>query len=111
MPAESVTVEQCATHCNDCKSVCEQTLAYCLDKGGKHVGSEHINLLLDCINICDTCASACDRKSANHMVTCKACAEICRKCADSCASFEGDKQMQRCAEACRTCADSCRSMT
>ncbi len=103
-------MKTCADDCTECRRVCEQTLAYCLEQGGDHAKPSHVQLLRDCIAMCEVCASACDRGSENCATICKSCAEICKACADDCASFSGDDQMQACAEACRKCAKSCEAV-
>ncbi|MCA1811658.1 MAG: four-helix bundle copper-binding protein [Halobacteriales archaeon] len=84
----------------ECHRVCAETLSYCLEKGGKHAEAAHIQLLLDCANICTTCGDACSRGGEAMQPLMKACAEVCNLCADSCEQFGNDKQMQRCADAC-----------
>jgi hypothetical protein len=106
----SKQMQECADRCNECARVVEQTLAYCLEQGGDHVRPEHVQLMRDCIEISRTCGILCDRDSDRHQAVARACAEICEACAKDCASFEGDKTMQRCAEVCRECAETCRSM-
>ena len=101
---------QCLQNCLDCFSVCNQTLQHCLEMGGKHVEKEHIQLLTDCVKICETSANFLSRNSENHTDICGVCAEICRACADSCSSLK-DKVMEKCAEVCNLCADSCEKMS
>lgn len=96
-------LRMCADHCRTTFNI------HCLERGGQHLAPDHVRLMEDCINICDTAAAFVARGSQNHAVVCAACAEICRACADSCAAID-DKVMQRCAEHCRECADACERM-
>ncbi|HWG90609.1 MAG TPA: four-helix bundle copper-binding protein [Candidatus Thermoplasmatota archaeon] len=100
----------CIEACTTCHQVCLETVQYCLQKGGEHASPEHLRLLLDCAEICETSANFMIRGSDHHGVTCGACAEVCVACAESCEALGDDEQMRRCAEACRTCADSCQEM-
>ena len=113
MSAKTVDPEElqaCIDHCLDCYQICAETVAYCLQKGGKHAEASHIRNLMDCAEICRTSAGFMIRGSSQHVVTCAACAEICRVCAQSCEKMTEDPQMKRCAELCRRCEDSCREM-
>jgi hypothetical protein len=103
-------MESCIQECLDCHRACVETLAYCLDKGGKHTDSDHLRLLMDCAEICQTSANFMLRGSDLHPMTCEVCAEICAECADSCDSFEDDARMQNCAATCRSCAEMCQTM-
>jgi hypothetical protein len=78
--------------------------------GGEHAEPEHIRLLIDCADICQTSANFMLRQSHAHGKVCGVCAEVCEQCAESCARFDDDSVMQQCAEVCRTCAASCREM-
>lgn len=108
--ARSADLEQCTELCLECHRICEETITYCLGKGGDHVADEHLRLLIDCAEICQTSANFMLRGSSRHDITCRACAEICRACADDCAMFTGDAQMERCADVCRRCAEACEQM-
>jgi len=78
--------------------------------GGQHAEPQHIGLLLDCAEICQTSANFMLRGSDRHMRTCAVCAEVCEQCAQDCERMGDDAQMRACAEVCRRCADSCRRM-
>lgn len=102
---------QCINNCMDCHAVCVQTIAHCLQLGGRHAEASHIRILQDCAQICATSADFMIRGSPFHSRTCGVCAEICETCAQSCERMaQGDAQMQACVDACRRCADSCRRM-
>lgn len=90
----------------DCFQKCSETLSKCLQRGGKHASAEHINILLDCINICQITASAFARKSEYAGVIAQTCAEICEGCALECGRFS-EKFMKECAKICQACAKSC----
>lgn len=96
----------------DCHDICLQTLSHCLDRGGDHAQTEHITLLLDCVEICQTAANFMLRNSAMHSRVCAVCAEVCDRCAEDCERLAaGDDMMQQCARICRSCADACREMS
>ena len=103
-------MQECIKNCQDCHSFCLETVTYCLEKGGKHAELGHMQLLLDCTEICQTSANFMLRDSDLHSRTCGVCAEVCERCAQSCAQFPDDTQMIACADICRRCADSCRRM-
>ncbi len=103
-------MQHCIDNCTRCHQECAETLQHCLQMGGKHVEPEHVKLMLDCIEICQTSANFMLRESSLHHLTCGACAEVCAKCAEDCERM-GDEMMKRCAEVCRTCAESCGNMS
>lgn len=71
--------------------------------------AEHVKLMADCIQACQTAADFMVRNSQLHAATCAACADVCEACARSCEKIGGE-EMKRCAELCRKCAKSCREM-
>jgi len=104
-------MQDCKELCSSCRTHCQETLVrHCLQMGGEHVAPDHVKLMLDCIDICQTAADFMDRESALHAYVCEACARVCDACADSCEKIDGD-EMKKCAEVCRKCAESCRHMS
>lgn len=111
MPHElSEEMASCIYACHDCHRACLETVAHCLQKGGRHAAADHIVLLLDCAEICAASAGFMSRGSRQHASVCSVCADVCDRCAESCAAMADDETTARCAEACRRCADSCRQM-
>ena len=106
----SSEMQQCIQNCEECHHVCLETMMQCLQMGGKHADAQHLRLLLDCAEICQTSANFMIRGSDLHSRTCAVCAEICERCAEDCEQFGDDALMKACAETCRRCAESCRQM-
>jgi hypothetical protein len=105
-------MQRCIEECLSCFSTCEQTLAHCLKKGGKHAAPDHVRLLLDCAETCRASAAMMSRESAFHHRMCSLCAEVCKACEESCETFgDQDAQMKACADACRSCWSACKAMT
>jgi hypothetical protein len=105
----SQEMQDCIEICQECHSVCLETVVHCLQMGGEHAEAGHIRLLLDCAEICQTSANFMLRGSDLHGRTCEVCAEVCERCAEDCDRFE-EAFMQQCADICRRCAESCRQM-
>jgi hypothetical protein len=101
---------KCIELCQDCHKACQETLIYCLQQGGHHSEADHIRLMMDCAEICQTSANFMQRGSDLHMHTCRACAEVCERCAEDCESMADDARMAACATMCRRCSESCRQM-
>jgi len=101
----------CIQNCLDCFRMCEQTLAECFKKGGKHVESSHLLLLKSCAEICHTSAKFMMMQSQFHPKTCGVCAEVCQACAEDCETMGEDEMMKKCAEMCRKCSQSCSEMS
>ena len=104
-------MQQCIQNCLECHRSCTETATHCFMMGGKHAEAAHLQLLLDCAQICGTSADFMLRISRFHPDTCRVCAEICRACGQNCSQMaDGDATMQACATACERCAQSCESM-
>jgi hypothetical protein len=82
-------------------------MTHCLESGGKHVSPEHMRLMLNCAEICQTSANFMLSNSTLSSRLCGICAEACEACAKSCEQV-GD--MEECIKVCRECAESCRQM-
>ena len=104
------TMRECIEECHMCHDSCLETVTHCLQMGGKHAEPNHIRLLMDCAEICQTSANFMLRMSDFHTDTCGVCADVCERCAEDCDRFGDDEMMQECAESCRSCAESCRNM-
>lgn len=103
-------MQECITNCWECRTECLKTLyRHCLEQGGKHSARDHVRIMSDCIEICQTAADFMVRESPLHTFICEACAAVCEACAESCAEIGGE-EMEKCAEACQRCAASCRQM-
>ena len=106
----SSEMQACIDECQSCGATCLEAVTYCLQQGGRHAEPEHVRLLLDCVDICETSARFMLRGSDLHGRTCGVCADVCERCAASCEAFGDDEMMKACAEACRGCSASCRAM-
>jgi hypothetical protein len=104
-------MKRCIELCQDCQALCTRTIQHCLNLGERHAAPDHIRLLLDCAQICETTAHYLLRDSSFHDRMCGLCADVCRQCGASCMRIAGDDQiLKQCAEMCRRCADSCEGM-
>ena len=103
-------LQACIEECLNCHIACTTTAQYCLAQGGRHADADHVGLLLDCAEMCQTSANFMLRGSPYHPITCLACAEVCRGCEEACRAFDDDEQMRLCADACASCADHCERM-
>src|SRR5262249_39738315 len=108
MPAWAKGEDSCSKSCSKCHDTCVKTLAEFEKKGGKYADPARINLIKDCIKICELNADFARRKSANAAASDKLCAEICRKCAASCAELK-DKSLDACVKECNDCSSCCES--
>src|SRR5688572_22077379 len=61
----------CIELCWSCRDTCQSMLFnHCLAKGGPHVAPDHVRLMTDCIQICQTSADFMTRNSALHSHIC-----------------------------------------
>lgn len=110
MEHDDHSLQNCIKICWDTRHHIQKTLAqHCLPMGGAHAEDAHVEIMIDCIQICQVAADFMTRGSAMHTAVCSACAIICDACADSCEAFVDDKEMLHCAEMCRACAKACRT--
>jgi hypothetical protein len=104
-------MEKCIRICQDCHALCTKMIEHCLTLGGKHAAPDHIRLMIDCAQLCETTAQYLIRGSSLHGRMCGLCAEACRQCGDNCQQLAGNDQMvKQCVELCRSCAGSCERM-
>jgi hypothetical protein len=107
----STDVRHCVEAFSDCYTSCTETLTYCLDVGGALADPEHLRLLIDCAEICQTGQNTLLRGSGLSQLLATVGAEACEKCADSCRALDGsDEQLESCAEMCLHCAGTCREL-
>jgi hypothetical protein len=112
MQHTSQHLQHCIDNCTRCHQSCLSMIEHCQKQGGAHARPEHIRLLQDCAQICQTSADFMLRHSPLHHLTCGACAQICELCALECEKMaSGDSMMQECASICRACAQSCAEMS
>lgn len=106
----SKAMKDCTETCKKCRTTCEETLfRTCLEEGGAHMEPSHVRIMTDCIAICQAAADSMVRGSDQHVVFCRACADICEACARSCEKIDS-AEMKACAQECYDCATKCREM-
>ena len=94
--------------CLDCHSMClRMAMTYCAAQGGTHLAAAHLQLMMNCAEICQTCANFMLSNSPLQKTVTAACAEVCEACAKSC---EQVGAMQDCIDECRKCEQSCKTM-
>lgn len=104
-------IEKCVDDCLSCYRECSTCLTHCISLGGDHVESKHLNLMMECAEVCRTSVELMLRQSQFSMEMCELCAKVCDACAESCSSIDADdSMMEKCAQVCRQCAESCREM-
>jgi hypothetical protein len=101
-------MQECLRNCTECHQVCLQT-AVDPDVVGK-ISADDLKLLVNCAEICRTCADFMATISAFHRPLCGLCAQVCEACAKMCRGYH-IAAMDECAQVCDRCADSCRRMS
>src|SRR5687767_13044652 len=101
-------MQGCINACSYCHQICiRMAMNHCLELGGKHTAPEHLKLMINCAEICQTCVNFMLSNSPFHHIICQACAKICKACANDCEQI-GD--MDECIKACQQCAQKCENM-
>lgn len=107
----SADTRTCIDNCLKCHSICTETINHCLNLGNEHANPEHIQILMDCAQICQTNADFMLRSSELHASLSNVCKEACIRCANDCEKIsKTDELMKQCAQWCNTCAESCAKM-
>ena len=107
----SAETRRCIESTSNTYTSCTETLTYCIDAGGDLAEPEHLRLLLDCAEICQTAQNTLLRGSGLSQLLATVCIEACEKCAESCRALNGsDEQLESCAETCLLCAEYCREL-
>ncbi|TDD54998.1 four-helix bundle copper-binding protein [Nonomuraea terrae] len=106
----SPEMQRCVDACMESHSSCEQTMSYCLKKGGRFVDMAMMGALMDCSDITRLCADMMMRQSPMAMDMARMCAQVATKCAEACMTMTDDATMKRCAEKCKACAEACKAM-
>ncbi|MFJ6215917.1 four-helix bundle copper-binding protein [Streptomyces sp. NPDC092296] len=109
MTRMSKEMQECVEACLACHSMCEETMSYCLQQGGR-LDAQIMRALMDCTDMTRMCADMMMRRSPLSTKMCEMCARACDMCAEACRSMPGDAQLAKCAESCARCAEMCRSM-
>lgn len=103
-------MQECITGCLACRAICLQTVDHCLAMGGAHVAQQHVRLLLDCAELCQTSVHFMITHSPLEARIWALCAEACRACEAACRKM-GDTMDLRCAESCPRCAEMLRHLS
>lgn len=98
------TLNECIMECNHCISAC------LIEPDVKIMLAKCIKLNFDCAEICGLAVSFLTRDSEHSEQLLNACANICEACATECEKFSRMEHCKRCAEICRKCADACHQM-
>ena len=99
----------CIIACYRCAAACDHCSVACLSEEDPSAMSDCIRADMDCAQICRLAAAAMARNSDFVSSIWRLCAEICDACASICEKYEHD-HCQDCAKACRACADECATM-
>ena len=102
-----VEMQQCIQDCLTCHSVCMDTAQKGRQEGGAPAEMGHIQMMLDCAEICLTAAHFMQHNSPLYGYVCQAAAQVSNHCANECDQM-GDSD---CANACRNASSSCEQMT
>lgn len=101
----------CVTECLECHRVCMETLAYSLRKGNDYADADHVQLLLDCSQICLTAVGFMTRDSGAVHQICEIAGYLCEKAAVNCERWaDTDPKMKQCMDECRRCGECCRKI-
>jgi hypothetical protein len=102
MSMSQIEMQQCIQDCLNCSATCKRTAEACKRAGGEHGKAEHVYMLLDCGEICQTAAHFMQHNSPLYGYVCQAALQVANHCGEECDRV-GDTD---CANACRTAVES-----
>src|SRR5579884_4075186 len=76
-----VELQQCIQDCLTCYDVCMQIAANDQHASGDHAKLEHISILQDCAELCQTAAHFMQHNSPLYCYVTQACAQVATRCA------------------------------
>lgn len=106
-PNEQIEIQQCIQNCLECHKTCMQMAEEDRRSRDDHATKEHIQMMLDCAEICLTTAHFLQHGSALAGYVVQACAQVTTICANECEQAGHTD----CANACRNAAWSCTQLT
>lgn len=107
--APTQAMREAIRECTSCAIAAKEALTFSLAHGAEHAEADHLRLLMDCAQICQTSADFLLRASPLNGDICRACAIVCRAVGAD-ASDIGTPELLRLAEHCRACATACDTM-
>lgn len=102
-----VELQQCIQDLQSCHDVCAQTAVNCQEAGGDHAKPEHIAMLQDCAEMCQTTTHFMQHDNPLYGYVAQACAQVTTHCGEECTQM-GDTD---CANACQNAAWSLEQIT
>ena len=107
----SLRMRRCIEATSDCYTVCTETLNYRLNGGADIPDPEHVRLLIDCCEVCQTTQNSLLRASELGTMLSAVTVEACEKVSESLRAIDGsDEQLEHCADVCDETADCCREL-
>ncbi|MEP6746133.1 MAG: four-helix bundle copper-binding protein [Bacteroidota bacterium] len=97
------------TALNNCSTACNFCTAACLGEVDVKMMVACIKLDIDCAAICSLTANFIARNSVHGKHLLKECVELCNLCATECEKHSHMQHCKQCAEACRSCEKACKA--
>lgn len=102
---EDREAERCIDALQACYAACMRNVSYGNVKKSGPIQEEHVRLMLDCAEMCQTAANFLIRESDHYLRICREAAEICKDLASSCEGVDG---MDGIRSTCDECVSVCR---
>ena len=101
--------QSCIQACLQCIAICENCASSCLKEPDIMKMTTCIQLDLECAAICKAAVDLMSLGSQHANAVCQLCGDICTACAIECENHDME-HCQTCAAACRYCAEECNAM-
>lgn len=102
---EDQEAERCIDALQACYAVCMRSVSYGYVKESGPLQEEHVRLMIDCAEMCQTAANFLIRESDHYLRICREAAEICKDLVSSCEGVDG---MEGILSICDECVSACR---
>ena len=99
-----LSLAQTVEDCRACAVTCDETLATCLELGGRFADQDLLGVLQDAAGLSRLCAELLERESPAAGALCVLCADACTDCADACMEVLDEPQLLRCLAMARAAA-------
>lgn len=105
-----ISYKDCIQACFECAAACMNCATESLKQSNSKIFSRSISLNRECALLCTATAQLLAMGGKNAMLLCNICANICETCATECERYLELKHCQHCAEKCRRSAEECHNM-
>jgi len=107
---DRINYKRCIQACFACASACLNCATEALKQPNFRTFALCVSLNRECALLCTATAQLLAMGGKNALLLCNICANICETCATECERYLELKHCRHCAEECHRCAEECHHM-